>query len=136
VADLWCPTDVYKISHLPPDATVLVRGQVLVGMKPSDPPVEGAKNNPMMPLAWLREYTSDSGRTSKILTTTMGAAVDLENEGLRRLLVNACYWATGLANAIPPKANVDYVGEFKPTWFGFGKFKSGVKPADLALPGH
>ena len=26
-----------------------------------------------------------------------------------------------------------FVGEFKPTYFGFGKFVKGVKPADLEL---
>jgi hypothetical protein len=47
-----------------------------------------------------------SVKTNKILTTTMGAAVDLESEGLRRLIVNGCYWAVGLENKIPAKANV------------------------------
>lgn len=61
----------------------------------------------------------------------MGAAVDLENEGLRRLLVNGCYWAVGLQKQIPAKANVDYVGDYKPLGFGFGKFEKGLKPADL-----
>ena len=134
VADIWVPTDVYAVTHLPQDAKVLVWGQVLSGMKPTDPPVEGAKNHPMMPVVWLRDYTGESGKTSKVFTTTMGAAVDLENEGLRRLLVNAAYWAVGLEKKIPAKANVDYVGEYKPGWFGFGKFKPGLKPADLALP--
>jgi hypothetical protein len=133
VSDLWAPTDVYAVTHLPPDAKVLVWGEVLSGMKPTDPPVEGAKNHPMMPLVWLRDYTGEQGKTSRICTTTMGAAVDLENEGLRRLLVNACYWATGLEQQIPPKADVDYVGEYQPGWFGFGKFKKGLKPKDLEL---
>jgi hypothetical protein len=133
VTDLWCPTDVYTVTHLPKDATVLVLGQVLTGMKPTDPSLEGPKNHPMMPLVWLREYTGERGKPSKICTTTMGAAVDLENEGLRRLLVNATYWATGLEDKIPAKADVDYVGEYKPGWFGFGKFKPGLKPEDLAL---
>ena len=134
VTDLWCPTDVYAVTHLPRDAKVLVWGQVLSGMKPSDPPVEGPKNHPMMPLVWLRGYTGESGKTARIFTTTMGAAVDLENDGLRRLLVNAAYWAAGLESQIPAKADVDYVGEYKPNWFGFGKFKPGLKPEDLALP--
>ncbi len=82
VSDIWGPTDVYTVSHLPSDATVLVWGQVLSGMKPTDPPVEGPKNQPMMPLAWLRDYTGEKGKTSKVFTTTMGAAVDLESEGL------------------------------------------------------
>jgi len=133
VNDIWGPTDVYGVVHLPTDAKVLVRGQVLSGMKPTDPPVEGKKNEPMMPLVWMRDYTGGNGRTSKIITTTMGASVDLENEDLRRLLVNACYWTAGLQDKIPAKADVDYVGEYKPTWFGFGKFKPGVKPTDLEL---
>ncbi len=133
VTDIWGPTDVYAVAHLPADAKVLVRGQVLSGMNPSDPPVQGPKNNPMMPLVWTREYTGQSGKTSRILTTTMGAAVDLENPGLRRLLVNACYWCAGLEDQISPKANVDCVGQYKPSWFGYGKFKPGVRPEQLSL---
>jgi hypothetical protein len=133
VTDLWGPTDVYTVTHLPKDASILIRGQVLAGMKPGDPPVDGPKNNPMMPLVWTREYKTETGKISRIVTTTMGAAVDLENEGLRRLLVNGCYWAAGLEKNIPAKADVDYVGEYKPLWFGFGKFAKGVKPADLEL---
>jgi type 1 glutamine amidotransferase len=133
VTDIWGPTDVYTVSHLPKTAEVLVWGQVLKGMKPGDPPVEGPKNTPMMPLAWTRSYTGESGKSARIFTTTMGAAVDLESEGLRRLLVNACYWAVGLEARIPAQSNVDYVGDYKPLWFGFGKHKPGVKPADLEL---
>ena len=119
--------------YLPKDAKVLVWGQVLSGMQPTDPPLTGPKNQPMMPLVWLRQYTGEGGRASKILTTTMGAAVDLQNESLRRLLVNASYWAVGLEDRIPAQANVDYVGEYKPLWFGFGKFAKGIKPEDLAI---
>jgi len=133
VSDIWVPTDVYTVTHLPKDAQVLVWGQVLSGMKPTDPPVEGAKNDPMMPVAWVRNYTGEKGKTSKVFTTTMGAAVDLENEGLRRMLVNAAYWAVGLEEKIPARANVDYVGDYKPGWFGFGKYKQGLRPEDLEL---
>jgi type 1 glutamine amidotransferase len=131
VTDIWVPTDVYTVTHLPADTTVLVRGEVLSGMKPSDPPVEGPKNHPMMPVVWVRNYKSETGKASRIVTTTMGAAVDLENEGLRRLLVNACYWAVGLERDIPAKADVRFGGQYKPTWFGFGGFKKGIRPQDL-----
>ena len=133
VSDVWVPTDVYTVSHLPGDAQVLVHGQVLSGMQPTDLPVTNNKNDPYMPLVWIREYAGKSGKTNKILTTTMGAAVDLQNEDLRRLLVNACYWATGITTEIPSKANVDCVGQYQPLWFGFGKYKRGTKPADLEL---
>ena len=133
VDDIWGPTDVYTVSHLPPDAQVLVYGQVLEGMKPADKPVAGSKNEPMMPLVWVRDYQGEAGKTSRVICTTMGASVDLESAGLRRLLVNACYWALGLKDQIPEKSNVEYVGDYAPTYFGFGKHKPDLKPADLGL---
>jgi len=133
VDDVWCPSDVYTVAHLPKDAQVLMYGQVLTGMTATDAPVQGKKNEPLMPLVWIRDYKGETGNTSKIFTTTMGAAVDLENEGLRRLLVNAAYWATGLSQKIPARADVRFVGNYKPGWFGFGKFTKGVKPQDLEL---
>ena len=133
VDDLWAPTDVYGVVHLPADAKVLVRGQVLTGMQPGDGPLEGPKNNPMMPIVWTREYKGEQGKTSRILTTTLGAAVDFQNEGLRRMIVNGCYWAVGLENQIPAKSDVSYAGEYEPTWFGFGKYKKGLRPEDFEL---
>src|SRR5438128_8711478 len=51
--DIWGPTDVYRVTlPLPGDSKSLVLGQVLAGMKPSDPPVAGKQNEPMMPIAW------------------------------------------------------------------------------------
>ena len=100
-------------------------------MKPTDPPVNGPKNNPMMPLAWTREFKNESGKTNQIFNTTLGAATDLESAGLRRLLVNAVYKMTGLT--VPAQADVTPVGEFKPTEFGFNKFIKGVKPEAHAL---
>jgi hypothetical protein len=87
----------------------------------------------MMPLAWTKTFTGSSGKTTRIFCTTMGAAVDLESEGLRRLLVNACYWCLGMEDRIPDKSNVEYVGEFDPSFYGFGAFKKGMKPSDYAL---
>ena len=109
----------------------MVRGQVLKGMKPEDEPVVGKKNEPMQPVVWVRNYKNEAGKTNKIVTTTMGSSTDLQNEGLRRLLVNAAYWAVGLP--VPEKADVSYVGEFKPLMYGFDGFKKGVKPAEHEL---
>jgi hypothetical protein len=130
---LWWPTDVYTVEHLQLDAQVLVWGQVLSGMNPNDPPVTGPKNDPLMPLVWVRDYKGDAGKTSKIVATTAGAAVDLENEALRRLLVNACYWAVGLEDKIPTRVDVSFVDGYNPSFFGFGKAKKGVKPADFKI---
>lgn len=130
VEDIFGDTDVYTANPLPETTTILVRGQVLAGMKPTDPPVESKKNDPMQPVVWTRQPRNEAGKTNKILTTTMGSSTDLQNEGLRRLIVNGAYWELGLENKIPAKANVDYVGEFKPTMYGFNGFTKGVKPAD------
>src|SRR5207244_1370660 len=95
--DIWCPTDVYAVHlPLPGDSKPLVLGQVLQGMKPTDEPVAGKQNEPMMPVAWVKSYTGASGKPARVFATTMGASQDLESEGLRRLLVNAAYWAIGM----------------------------------------
>ncbi|OAI41115.1 hypothetical protein AYO40_03795 [Planctomycetaceae bacterium SCGC AG-212-D15] len=131
--DIWGPTDVYTVNlPLPGDSKPLVLGEVLEGMKPDDKPVAGKKNEPMMPVAWVKTYTGKSGKPARVFTTTMGAATDLEAEGTRRMLVNATYWAIGLENKISEKLNVAVVGEFKPRRFGFGGAAKGVKPADYA----
>ena len=129
--DVWGPTDVYGIERLKPDDEILLWGQVLEGMTPDDKPVEGGKNMPMMPLAWTRNYEGETGNKSRVFCTTMGAATDLVSEGTRRLLVNACFW--GLEMDVPTNANVQLVGEYKPTPFGFGKYVKGVKPSDHKL---
>src|SRR5262245_16256628 len=55
--DIFGPTDVYGVRlPLPGDCKPLVLGQVLDGMNPNDKPVEGEKNNPMMPIAWTKTY--------------------------------------------------------------------------------
>ena len=125
--DIWGPTDVYRVRlPLPGDSDTLLLGQVLESMSPDAAPVKGPQNEPMMPVAWTRGYNR-----ARVFTTTMGSSQDLASEGLRRVLVNAVYWATGLESRIPRKANVDLVGAYNPLPFGFGKFKRGVKPEDL-----
>lgn len=132
--DIWGPTDVYGVRlPLPADSQPIVLGEVLTGMSPDDGPVEGAKNDPMMPVAWIKTYTTAEGVTGRVFTTTMGAATDLKCEGLRRLLVNAAYWCLGLENQIPKRANVDIVGEYEPTEYGFNGYVRGIKPSDHAL---
>lgn len=133
--DIFGPSDVYAVRlPLPGDSRPLVLGQVLEGMSPEDQPVSGEQNDPMMPVAWVKTYEADGGATGEVFATTMGASQDLLSAGVRRMLVNACYWATGLADQIPAESKVDLVGEYDPLPFKFGGFRTGVKPADLA--GH
>jgi hypothetical protein len=140
VTDIFGDTDVYE-AHPPADAEILVRGQVLKGMHPSDPPADYKKrtaqgqeqgvNYPMMPVAWTRINKASSGKENKVFCTTMGAATDLQSKGLRRLIVNAVYWGLGLD--VPAKADVAYVDDYHPTMYGFKGFRRGIKPSDHAL---
>jgi type 1 glutamine amidotransferase len=130
--DVFGPTDVYGVRlPLPGDSQPLLLGQVLTGLTPDTPPVDGGKNAPMMPIVWTKTYSIDGGPTGRVVTTTMGASQDMLSEGFRRLLVNACYWATGLEDRIPEKAEVAIVGSFEPSPFRNNGFRKGVKPADL-----
>lgn len=125
--DLWSPTDVYTVRlPLPADNDVLVSGQVLSGMAATDAPVSGAVNDPMMPVVWV------STTRARTFVTTMGTSEDLLVPGMRRLLVNACYWTLGLDDRIDPKSNVDLVGEYHPLPFKFGGHAKGITPASLA----
>ena len=120
----------YQVKVVTPTAgvTPLVLGQVTSTLDPKSPPVAGKKNDPMMPVAWTRNVNK-----MRVFTTTMGASQDFQNEGLRRLIVNACYWTLGMEDKIAEKPVVDLVGTFKPTPFAFNGFKKGVRPADHAL---
>ena len=133
--DVWGDTDVYGVRlPLPGDSKPIVLGQVLTGMKFDDPPVDGPKNDPMMPIGWTKTYQLPEGKEGRVFATTMGAATDLATEGTRRMLVNAVYWCLGMEDEIGERGTkVDIVGEFDPTPYGFGGYKKGVKPSDHAL---
>ncbi|MBI1388816.1 MAG: hypothetical protein GC154_10260 [bacterium] len=127
VKDVWGPSDVYAITTLTGDSKPVILGQVLTGMNQDDAPAPGKE---LVPVAWIKTWTGDSGKTSRVFTTTMGHAGDLKNPGFRRLLVNACFWGLGMEDAIPQEANVDLVGTYDPNPIGFGKQKKGLKPQD------
>jgi type 1 glutamine amidotransferase len=131
--DVFGTTDVYTVNlPLPGDSQPLVLGQVVESLNFDAKPVAGKKNDPMMPVAWTKTYEVADGKKGRVFATTMGASQDFAFEGTRRMIVNACLWATGLEDAIPEKTNVDLVGEFKPSPFKFGGHVKGVKPSDLA----
>ena len=127
--DIWGPSDVYTINRLRAEDQVLVRGQVVAGMTPDAKPVEGAKNNPMMPIAWVRRLQGRYRQGIEGVLHHMGSSTDFQSEGLRRLVVNACLWCLDLE--VPQRADVALVGHYKPNNFGFGRHVKGVKPADL-----
>ncbi len=130
--EIWSKTDVYEAKlPLPGDSRTLVLGQVLSGMEPKDAPVAGPPNDPMMPIAWVKTYTGNAGRTARIFTTTLGTSEDLLTEANRRMLVNAAYWALGMEKQIKPGLDVGLVGDYRPHPFGFGTHVKGLTPADI-----
>jgi mono/diheme cytochrome c family protein/glucose/arabinose dehydrogenase len=138
VGTIFGPSDVYTIANLDQSAaTILLRGIVTETLEPDSKAVEGPKNNPVMPVAWLRAYTAPNGRTKgRAFCTTLGASVDFADGNLRRLVVNAAYHLTGLR--VPARADVDYVDPFVPTFYSFIRdpeyFKTrNLRPADYGL---
>ena len=128
--NIWGDTDVYGVTKLEGDSDPILLGAVLDGMTPDAKPVEGKKNEPMMPVAWVKSYKGTSGKTSTVFNTTMGAATDLVSEGTRRMLVNSMFWCLEMEDTIAADLNVSIVGDYKPTKFGFGGFRKGLKPSD------
>lgn len=128
VTDIWGPTDVYGTRELQGNPEILVWGQSSDGMTPES---ELNWEKSIMPVAWAKQYTGESGNTGRVFNTTMGASVDLKSEDLRRLLVNACYWALKMEEEIPEKSNVNIIGEYNPTMFGFGDYRKGLTPSDF-----
>jgi hypothetical protein len=136
---IWGPTDVYGIRlPLPDDSQPIVLGQCIdrsmeydekdsrLGMRPTDTGLPGKieidgimidQNDPMMPIAWTKSYQIPGGKKGRSFTSTIGASTDLLEEGTRRLIVNAVFWL--LDQDVPDLANVDIVGEYSPSGFGF-----------------
>lgn len=129
VGSIFCTTDVYGANPRP-DSTILLRGEVTRTLRPKSKAV-AAKNNPMQPIAWIREHENPAGKTNRIVTTTMGAATDLVDEDLRRLVANGIFW--GLDLPVPPKLDVTIPGEYEPTDYGFNSYRKGLRPADFAV---
>ena len=135
VKDIFVPSDVYTVSHLNPEAQILLRGQVTATLDPRSEAVAGAKNDPMMPVAWQRQYQVPNGKSGRAFCTTMGAAVDLLSEDLRRLLVNTVYAFAD--KPVPARADVEFVDSFEPSFYGFVDAEAwvarGLKTEDFAL---
>ena len=133
---IWGSTDVYGVRlPLPGDSKPIVLGQVInragefdendvnFGMKPTDTELAkenntGLKvNDVLMPIAWTKSYQLPGGKKGKVFTSTIGSASDLLNESVRRLLINGTFWT--MDSPIPEKANVNLVGDYSPSAYGF-----------------
>lgn len=111
---IFVHTDVNSVERLTPSDVVLFHGQVLSGLKPTDPPVTDNRKDTRMPFAWFKNYTAPSGKQGRSFTTTAGASVDWLSEDLRRMMVNAMLSLTGHEQDIPAKTNVEFIDDYKP----------------------
>lgn len=123
VKDIWVQVGAYV--GKPTDGDILTMAQPLNGMTPDSPP---DATKPPQPSEWTRTYKSASGKAGRVFTTLYGTSEDITNEGYRRMLVNACFWAIGLEDAIKPDLTIDFVGPFKPNTFNNAANAKGVKP--------
>lgn len=141
--EMWGPTNVYRIRMpIGEDSKIIFLGQSIdregefdkddafYGMKESDcTSATQAKqwnqktiynpNESKPPLVWLKSYQLLGGKTGQSLTSTIGAAVDIVNEQVRRLFINSAYYLLDLE--VPAKANVNLIGDYKPTSFASHK---------------
>ena len=130
VGQIFCTSDVYGANPIEP-STILLRGEVTESFDPESKGVD-AKNKPtMQPVVWVREFDNAGARNNRILTTTMGAASDLVDENLRRLVINGVYWGLGLD--VPEKAAVMAPKGYNPSFYSFKAYKVGLKPADFVV---
>ena len=112
----------------------LVRGVVLTGMDADaapDPEKERA------PVAWTRTYAGTgagdaTAPPARVFTTTHGASEDFLDDGFRRMMVNAAFWALGMEDAISSDLPIDFVGPYHPATYAFDGFRIGVRPSDMA----
>ncbi|HQX53021.1 MAG TPA: ThuA domain-containing protein, partial [Planctomycetaceae bacterium] len=123
VKDIWVQAGGYV--GKPVDGEILTMAQPLNGMTP-DSPVDETK--PPQSSEWTRTYKSKSGKVGRVFTSLYGTPEDLLNDGYRRMLVNACFWALGLEDSIKSDANIAFVGPFNPNTFGNGSYAKGIKP--------
>lgn len=129
VKDIWGLTDVYRTykegGSLPAGCTPLVNGQPLMGRKQDD------AINPKLialPVAWVKTWTGNLGKTARVFHTTMGSGEDYQNAGLRRLTVNAAYWCLQMEKQIDPGSSVDIVGKYEPLRSGFDYARLKIVP--------
>lgn len=135
---IWGPTDVYGIRMPMPNTQSIILGQTVdrsgeynendsfYGLKETDTAIatsnpaakEGYNpNDPMPPIAWIKNYQLPNGESGTSFTTTIGSATDMLDEDVRRLMVNATFHLLDLE--VPEKAKVEVIGTYAPSPYQF-----------------
>lgn len=129
VKEVWGPSDVYRCHKdelpFPDDGKVLLLGQPLVDLTPDAIP---NPDKELLPIAWTKLWVGNRDKETRIFHFTMGSARDFENEGVRRLAVNAVYWGLEMESEINANRSVEIIGNYEPLRSGFNYEKLGVQP--------
>jgi glucose/arabinose dehydrogenase len=128
VENPWAQCGGYWVDPMP-DSVVLTHSQPLATMEKDADPAEDKKP---CPGAWVRTYKSKSGTEGRVFTTTSGASEDILDDDFRRMMINACVWATGLEDNITADTDVSFVGPYHPTTYNNLAYRLDVKPRDMA----
>lgn len=110
----WAHSWLYVMNRgadqLPADCRFLLFGRAIRGAVPG-----GEVYGDEQKVAWTRELPTASGVRQRIFYTSLGHPKDFEDASVRRMLVNAIYWALDRAAEIPPAgANVDLLDAYNP----------------------
>lgn len=129
VGDIWGTSDVYRCHNedhpFPDDAQALVLGQPMLDLSRDAKP---NKEKEPLPIAWTKNWVGNQGKSTRVFHFTMGSAKDFENEGVRRLTINAVYWGFGMEDSIQADRSVEIVGDYQPLQSGFNYEELGVRP--------
>lgn len=116
VGTIFAESDVYEVKaeNVNDDnATILLTAAVTHSLDSASPNVP---DMPLQPVAWLKEYRTPEGTAAGTsFCTTFGSSCDFDDENLRRLLLNAAFFLTGVE--IPEKTDVSYIDPFQASAF-------------------
>jgi uncharacterized protein len=92
------------------DVQTLLLGRSIGSNQPADGP-----HPHIQPVAWTKTYTGSRGAPARVFFTTLGHPHEFADANMRRLLVNAVYWALEREDDIPESGtHVELVEPFDP----------------------
>ena len=127
VKDMHAMAGAYSAVPMP-NSVILANNQVLTSMEVGADPLP---NKPPQPAAWVRTYTSTSGKEGRVFCSTQGASEDILSEGVRRMIVNATLWCMSMESEIKADADMSFVGPYNPTTFNFKPSIKDAKVSDI-----
>jgi uncharacterized protein len=92
------------------DVQTLLLGRSMNSNQPADGP-----HPHIQPTAWTKTYTGESGKPARVFFTTLGHPHEFADDNMRRLLLNAVFWALEREKSIPEDGvRADLVEDYDP----------------------